>query len=268
MSVCSICSKPAKAHDLCGKHYMRMRRHGDPEFVNRPADWGMRSNALERASAAKDRIYERLFAEQNGLCAICGMPETCTAQNGHEFRLAIDHCHESGQVRALLCFACNAAIGMMMENPERMRKAAEYLEKHVEKQHPEWISDELKPAPMRKCSVDGCNRIHESYGYCRKHHRRIIAGRTMEPHVCKQCGNPMPDSARIIAKFCSASCKMKWHRAQGCYQSDVLAQASVRKCSVDGCDRPHQAQGMCRRHYMQKWHAEHPGASHKSQDAA
>jgi hypothetical protein len=43
-------------------------------------------------------------------------------------RMHLDHCHQSGQVRGVLCRNCNVALGLMADNPERLRRAAEYLE--------------------------------------------------------------------------------------------------------------------------------------------
>lgn len=40
----------------------------------------------------------------------------------------VDHCHETGVVRGLLCHNCNFAIGYMKDNPQRLRAAANYLE--------------------------------------------------------------------------------------------------------------------------------------------
>lgn len=42
----------------------------------------------------------------------------------------IDHCHTSGKVRGLLCFNCNAALGMLKESELIMNRAIEYLKKH------------------------------------------------------------------------------------------------------------------------------------------
>lgn len=64
--------------------------------------------------------YERMFAEQDGRCAICG-----TAQ-GRD-RLHFDHCHLTGTHRKLLCFHCNAGIGHFNDDPERLMCAAQYL---------------------------------------------------------------------------------------------------------------------------------------------
>ena len=72
--------------------------------------------------------YDAMFAAQLGRCAICDQPETALA-HGATCRLSVDHNHETGQVRALLCRACNVAIGAFQEDKQRLRAAAEYLEK-------------------------------------------------------------------------------------------------------------------------------------------
>lgn len=65
--------------------------------------------------------FDRLLAEQNGKCAICG--EGCsTGQN-----LSVDHCHTAGHVRGLLCRNCNRGLGLFGDDPERLAKAAAYL---------------------------------------------------------------------------------------------------------------------------------------------
>ena len=74
--------------------------------------------------------YDQMFVDQEGKCAICGCEETyihhATQQKAN---LAIDHCHTNGHVRGLLCKACNNALGLFKDNPELLRKAADYLEK-------------------------------------------------------------------------------------------------------------------------------------------
>lgn len=62
--------------------------------------------------------YDGLLIAQRGKCAICAA----------EVPLCIDHCHESGQVRGLLCRECNLAIGLFADDAARLRAAAEYLE--------------------------------------------------------------------------------------------------------------------------------------------
>ena len=68
--------------------------------------------------------YERMNAEQGGLCDICGGINT----NGR--RLYVDHDHNTGDVRGLLCDNCNVGIGRMKDNVEVLENAIAYLRKH------------------------------------------------------------------------------------------------------------------------------------------
>ena len=70
----------------------------------------------------KDCFYKILFA-QNSKCSICSIE--LTDKNTH-----IDHCHESGKVRSLLCGRCNQAIGLLDESIDRLSSAIKYLKKH------------------------------------------------------------------------------------------------------------------------------------------
>lgn len=82
--------------------------------------------------------YERMLAEQNGVCAICGKPETKRSTGGSDkpLPLAVDHCHKTRRsgvskgIRGLLCQACNIGLGKFDDEPELLRKAAAYLEKY------------------------------------------------------------------------------------------------------------------------------------------
>lgn len=70
--------------------------------------------------------YEAMLKQQNGLCAICKLPDPESKYD----RLCVDHDHETGRVRALLCNHCNRAIGLMKDCPDRLSLAAEYIREH------------------------------------------------------------------------------------------------------------------------------------------
>lgn len=75
--------------------------------------------------------YQRLETEQEGKCACCRQPEIGTYRsNGviKQKRLAVDHCHDTGRIRGLLCANCNTALGLIQEDPARARSLADYLE--------------------------------------------------------------------------------------------------------------------------------------------
>lgn len=81
----------------------------------------LRRNGLARNYGITVERYEEMFLAQGGLCFLCRKPESGVS-------LAVDHCHESGAIRSLLCKRCNTALGLMNEEPALLRAAAEYLE--------------------------------------------------------------------------------------------------------------------------------------------
>jgi hypothetical protein len=64
--------------------------------------------------------YDRMLAQQHGACAICKRQPQET--------LCIDHDHDTGQVRGLLCRKCNLGLGFFDDSPSLLRSAAAYLE--------------------------------------------------------------------------------------------------------------------------------------------
>ncbi len=75
--------------------------------------------------------YATMLAAQHGGCAICSRPESEPTRRGgsRHKRLAVDHCHDSGRIRGLLCTDCNVGLGCFLDDPELFRKAIAYLEK-------------------------------------------------------------------------------------------------------------------------------------------
>ena len=69
--------------------------------------------------------YEELFAKQDGLCAICSQPEKLTKDNKLH-KMAVDHNHETMQVRGLLCMNCNTRLGYF-ESKNLLTRMVSYL---------------------------------------------------------------------------------------------------------------------------------------------
>jgi hypothetical protein len=65
--------------------------------------------------------YQSLLAQQGSACAIC-QTEPSTEP------LVIDHCHQTGTVRGLLCRNCNVALGFMQDDPQLLLRAVSYLQ--------------------------------------------------------------------------------------------------------------------------------------------
>jgi hypothetical protein len=74
--------------------------------------------------------YAEMFRKQDGKCAICNQPETDKDRHGNIRVLAVDHCHATGAVRELLCYACNSMLGQAKDNIDVLLAGAEYLKKH------------------------------------------------------------------------------------------------------------------------------------------
>lgn len=64
--------------------------------------------------------YDEILDIQGGGCAICG-------QQDEDEYLHVDHDHETGRVRGLLCGPCNRGLGLFADSQERLVKAAGYL---------------------------------------------------------------------------------------------------------------------------------------------
>lgn len=73
--------------------------------------------------------YAEMLRSQKGVCAICEQPETRILRGVVQI-LCIDHDHTTGNVRALLCNACNVGIGHLRDDPGLVAKAAAYLRRH------------------------------------------------------------------------------------------------------------------------------------------
>lgn len=74
--------------------------------------------------------YDEMLAAQGNKCAICERPERRLNKRGEIRQLGVDHCHETGKVRALLCNACNHALGSFEDSVQMLQAAIAYLEKH------------------------------------------------------------------------------------------------------------------------------------------
>ncbi len=73
--------------------------------------------------------YKALEVKQNYVCAICKQSETAIHKVTAKIKkLAVDHCHDTGRVRGLLCLSCNQGIGKLKHNSEYLRQAAIYCE--------------------------------------------------------------------------------------------------------------------------------------------
>ncbi|MFD7441173.1 endonuclease VII domain-containing protein [Streptomyces sp. NPDC059909] len=77
-----------------------------------------RAGHLKRQYGITESERDEMISSQMGICSIC-----LAAPAVH-----VDHCHETGKVRGVLCFNCNSAIGKLGDDPDTVRRVAAYLE--------------------------------------------------------------------------------------------------------------------------------------------
>ena len=70
-----------------------------------------------------------MLAAQGGTCALCdATPESQRAKYQTYFH--VDHCHDTGRVRGLLCGEHNMLLGRFNDDPDLLRRAADYIDGH------------------------------------------------------------------------------------------------------------------------------------------
>jgi len=138
----------------CVKAYRKNRYHTDPDVKARAkvysTQWKRdhpdieaarrkepryqehrRKSALKQLYGTTSAEFEAMEVAQGSLCAICGQPE----RSARNRRLTIDHDHLTNAIRALLCSQCNRAIGLLADDPNIIRKAADYIERFRHKEN-------------------------------------------------------------------------------------------------------------------------------------
>ena len=68
--------------------------------------------------------YNNMLEKQDHRCAICNSHRT---EQNPQFGLVIDHCHDTNQVRGLLCWKCNTGLGKFDDDPKLVEAALSYL---------------------------------------------------------------------------------------------------------------------------------------------
>ena len=76
--------------------------------------------------------YNIMLKNQDGICKICSMPETSRKNNSDEVRmLCVDHDHNTGKIRGLLCNKCNRALGHYEATKPRAQEFEKYLQEAI-----------------------------------------------------------------------------------------------------------------------------------------
>ena len=86
-----------------------------------------KNSYYQRNYGITEAQYEAKKTLQKHKCMICGAEGFCIGNKNHTEKLVVDHDHETGQVRDLLCHNCNRALGLFQDNIEIVDSALEYL---------------------------------------------------------------------------------------------------------------------------------------------
>jgi|688.fasta_scaffold378885_2 hypothetical protein len=135
MKVCSKCNieKPLieygldkKAKDKKSSWCLVCYKNRAKQYRDIPgAQLKQKSFALKHKFNITLDTYNLMFTQQKGCCAICN-----THQSELSRALAVDHNHETGKVRGLLCMGCNRGIGMLGDNLNTIQNAVKYLKQY------------------------------------------------------------------------------------------------------------------------------------------
>lgn len=83
-------------------------------------------NYLLRVYGIGIKSYEKMLEKQESKCKICKGEGFVMAEH-HKLKLVVDHCHDTGKVRGLLCHNCNRALGLLKDDVVALCRAIQYL---------------------------------------------------------------------------------------------------------------------------------------------
>ena len=134
-SSCKACNKEAQKSYSRDPQNMGRKKQYDVEYRKRPE---VRKRKKAKSYLLKERNwslirnygitlakYNQMLSKQGGVCAICRKPEI----KANQYKiccLAVDHDHETGKVRGLLCCRCNLKLGILTDT-KFVAKANKYL---------------------------------------------------------------------------------------------------------------------------------------------
>ena len=92
----------------------REKRRANPRVI--------KGYELKKAYGITIEDFESMLEKQRGRCAICERPKPGGKGDWH-----VDHCHDTGRVRGLLCHFCNTAIGSLNDSVDLLKRCIKYL---------------------------------------------------------------------------------------------------------------------------------------------
>lgn len=132
MKTCEVCRTEKSDEDF---HRRKQSADGLQHYckscsAERNREWAIKHPARRRHINRRAHLrskygitpeaYAEMFAAQGGRCAAC-------ERTAGRRQLAVDHDHDTGEVRALLCGSCNSALGLLQESPAIIARLGGYI---------------------------------------------------------------------------------------------------------------------------------------------
>lgn len=111
----------SQCKDCVNSYQNTMRKKNSPKFFFEVGSYKRDKRKLWELYKMTPEEYVELYDKQNGVCAICMDAEA----------RVVDHCHNKGHVRALLCQHCNVMLGAAHDNVSILARGIEYLNNDV-----------------------------------------------------------------------------------------------------------------------------------------
>lgn len=132
---CERCSASAETFGdgtckPCRQQYMRKYRAEHLEAIRATCRRYVQRVGFDRSRKSKwpQALFDRAWLLQEGRCAICSV--VMRPKGKDRDSVAADHDHKTDKPRGLLCMGCNKGLGHFYDDPQIVRRAAAYLEKH------------------------------------------------------------------------------------------------------------------------------------------
>jgi len=126
------CAKCGDVHARNAKH-LKQGQESQECKLYKPPNWSgleREDNIIRKQYGISMKQFTELLAAQGGGCALCEKPMESIRR-----RMNIDHCHETNEVRGILCSGCNTGLGHLGDNIDGLLRAVAYLKNPPFKQY-------------------------------------------------------------------------------------------------------------------------------------
>ena len=121
MRTCNDCGLTAEDEEFLKWYAGTRQRYRHSPYCNECRKRRIRDGARKQVHGLSAEDFQAMKEAQEGLCAICGGPPV------RDKELCVDHDHETGEIRGLLCVRCNAMLGHAKDDPAVLVAGAHYL---------------------------------------------------------------------------------------------------------------------------------------------